>query len=204
MLKVEKDYLEEYGDIPYSQEKRLDYLLKETKFTKNTPNIIDEMKRIMNIEYEELSIIIWLAPQPTPRPRISGDNKVFYVKGSKNNRKLIEKFIINTPLPIITTPCIFQCESYFPIPKSMKSYEKILAELGFIRPISRPDWDNIGKTYSDMIQSTILHDDSLIVEGISRKYYSSKPRVEIKIRYMKEFDCKYNYKKIITQKGIKT
>ena len=204
MLKMDKDYIRDYGDIPCSQEKRLDYLLKETNFTKHTPKIIDEMKRIMNIDYEELSIIIWLAPQPTPRPRISGDNKIFYVKGAKNNKKIIENFIIDTPLPIIVTPCIFQCESYFPIPKSMKSHEKILAELGFIKPISRPDWDNIGKTYSDMIQSTIIHDDSLIVEGISRKYYSTKPRVEIKIKYMKDFDCKYNYNKIMKQKGIKT
>ena len=202
MLKVEKEYIKEYGDIPYAEQERLDSLLRDTKFTKNTPKIVEEINRIMKIAWEEIQIIIWLCPQPTPRPRLSGNSKVFYVSGSKNNKKLIENFLLEHELPYIITPCTFQCDSYFPIPKSMKSYEKILAELGFIKPISKPDWDNIGKTYSDMIQSFIIHDDALITEGLSRKFYSSKPRVEIKIKYMKEFDCKYNYKKITKQKGI--
>ena len=78
----------------------------------------------------------------------------------------------------------------------MTVYEKIFAELGLIRPIAKPDWDNLGKTYSDMIQGSLLYDDELIVEGISRKFYSMKPRIEISISYMKDIDCKFNKKKI--------
>ena len=78
----------------------------------------------------------------------------------------------------------------------MRENEKILAEMGYIRPISKPDWDNVGKTYSDMIQGTLLFDDSLIIEGISRKFYSIKPRIEIKIEYMKKYDSLYNTNKM--------
>jgi Holliday junction resolvase RusA-like endonuclease len=99
-------------------------------------------------------------------------------------------------LPLISTPCKFFCTSYFPTPESMPNADKLLAEMGLIRPISKPDWDNVGKAYSDMIQGTLLFDDSLIVEGISKKFYSVKPRIEIHIEYMEEHDCKYNENKL--------
>ena len=47
-----------------------------------------------------------------------------------------------------------------------------------------------------MLQGLILYDDSLIVEGVSKKYYSMKPRIEITISYMKEHDSGYNRKKM--------
>ena len=78
----------------------------------------------------------------------------------------------------------------------MNQIEKVLAEIGLIRPISKPDWDNVGKAYCDMLQGLILYDDSLIVEGVSKKYYSMKPRIEITISYMKEHDSGYNRKKM--------
>ena len=78
----------------------------------------------------------------------------------------------------------------------MNKVDTVLAELGWIRPITKPDWDNLGKTYSDMIQSTLLEDDSLIIEGTSKKYYSLKPRIEIHIEWADEHDCPYNYNKL--------
>ena len=77
----------------------------------------------------------------------------------------------------------------------MNRAEKMLAELGFIRPISKPDFDNLAKTYSDMIQGSLLYDDQLIVEGRSSKYYSIKPRIEITLEYMEDFDCDFNKRK---------
>ena len=84
----------------------------------------------------------------------------------------------------------------------MKSVDKILAELGFIRPTSKPDWDNIAKAYCDMIQDTLLYDDSLVIEGSSKKFYSVKPRIEISIEYMNDYDCEFNQKKINRKEKI--
>ena len=78
----------------------------------------------------------------------------------------------------------------------MKILDQILAEIGFIYPLKKPDFDNLAKTYSDMIQGTLLYDDCLIVKGVSKKYYSVKPRIEIRLRYMVDYDCEYNRKKI--------
>lgn len=96
----------------------------------------------------------------------------------------------------ISTPCEFIVNNYFPIPKSFSKVDTILAELGIIEMIARPDWDNLGKTYSDMIQKWILCDDSLIIHGESNKFYSLKPRVEIIIKYKAYHNSKHNEKMV--------
>lgn len=196
MLKVQKDYLETYGDIPKDSYGRLDYILSQIKSNRSVKGkIIDRMKEIRNIPWESVEYVIYLVPKGTPRPRTSFRNH-FYVSGASDNKKLFQKFFETNPdLAMITTPCKFYCTSYLPIPKSMKISEQILAELGYIRPITKPDFDNLAKTYSDMLQGTLLYDDALIIEGVSKKYYSVKPRIEIKIEYMKQHDCEYNHKK---------
>lgn len=195
MVKEEREYLEKYGDVPNSYVKRLDQLL-DGKFTRYKGDILNEMNRIMNIKWNRLDITIYMVPKPTPRPRMGGGGKVFYVKNAANNRKRFKKFMDREQLPQIRTPVKFYCKSYLPIPSSMNKLEKVFAEMGLISPISKPDWDNLGKTYSDMIQEQLLLDDSLIVEGVSSKRYSSKPRIEITIFYMDGFDSQFNKKKI--------
>lgn len=197
MKKIESDYIEEYGNIPRNEINQLGYLMKNMKFKNRKENfLIDSIMDVLNKEWKRIDFTIYLLPKATPRPRINYRLNTFYVSGAKDNKDIFKKFIMNCDTELITTPCKFKCESYFPIPKSMTNVEKILAELGLIRPITKPDWDNIGKTYSDMIQGFLLLDDSLIIEGTSKKFYSSKPRIEIHIEYMKEYDCLYNEKKI--------
>lgn len=192
---MEKDYEEKYGDITEDYEERIDQLLTPIKTDSRRKILQEEIFRIRNVEWITKKFTIYLLPKATPRPRL-GQRGVFYVKGAKDNKKLFKKFINDNDIDIITTPTKFTCKSYFPIPSSMNQIEKVLAEIGLIRPISKPDWDNVGKAYCDMLQGLILYDDSLIVEGVSKKYYSMKPRIEITISYMKEHDSGYNRKKM--------
>lgn len=192
---MEKDYEEKYGDITEDYEERIDQLLTPIKTDSRRKLLQEEIFRIRNVEWITKKFTIYLLPKATPRPRL-GQRGVFYVKGAKDNKKLFKKFINDIDIDIITTPTKFTCKSYFPIPSSMNQIEKVLAEIGLIRPISKPDWDNVGKAYCDMLQGLILYDDSLIVEGVSKKYYSMKPRIEITISYMKEHDSGYNRKKM--------
>lgn len=202
MLKIEREYQEKYKDVPKDKFGRLDYILSKVKTKKSVKDkLIAGIERIQKIEWLQLEYTIYVVPKATPRPRTSFRNH-FYVSGASDNKKLFKKFYKqNEDLGKIITPCKFYCTSYLPIPSSMKIYEQILAELGFIRPISKPDFDNLAKTYSDMTQGMLLHDDALIVEGVSKKYYSVKPRVEIRFEYMKEFDSEYNKKKIESNLG---
>jgi Holliday junction resolvase RusA-like endonuclease len=73
----------------------------------------------------------------------------------------------------------------FSIPKSdsnKKAYDK---SMGFVRPIKKPDWDNIGKICADALNGLAYHDDSQIVKATVEKWYSLEPRVEIEIWEMK-------------------
>ena len=194
MTKQEIEYNNLYGNIPNSDTGRLDYLLSVFKSTNNLKGkILSSINKIKNIKWNEVSYTIYLIPKATPRPR-STSNGMFYVKGAADNKKIFKKFFKDNDF-MIYTPCKFYCTSYLPIPNSMNNLEKILAELGYIRPISKPDFDNLAKTYSDMIQGSLLYDDQLIIEGYSYKYYSVKPRIEIKIEYMEEYDSQFNLNK---------
>ena len=201
MLKIQKDYYEKYGEIPLNKDQRLDILIKRLKKKKSKKKIeiFEEIQRIDSIKWETYKFIIYLVPKATPRPRINKSTNLFYVMGSDVNKKLFNKFIKKHPHEMIKTPMYFQTDVYLPTPSSMSDEECILAEMGYIRPISKPDFDNVAKTYADMIQNTLIYDDSLIIEGISKKFYSIKPRIEITIKYMEDFDCLFNRKKIMSK-----
>ena len=138
MLKMEKEYLEEYGDIPKDSLERIDYILKENNLQRCKLRVYDEIHRILGIKWKTISYTIYLLPKATPRPR-SGKNGIFYVKGASDNKKFFERYMKDEDIPLITTPTKFYCKSYLPIPKSMNVVEKLCAELGFIYPTSKPD-----------------------------------------------------------------
>jgi Holliday junction resolvase RusA-like endonuclease len=149
-------------------------------------------------KWKDIDFIFYFIPEPTPRPRYSSTIGSFYVKGATIDREFFKKYLKEneTEYELITTPCNFFCDFYLPIPSTMNRIEKVLSELRLIRPVSTPDWDNVGKKYSDMVQKELILNDSLIVTGQIRKFYSFKPRVEINISYMMDYDSKFNKKKI--------
>ena len=59
---------------------------------------------------------------------------------------------------------------------------------GDIRPVKRPDWDNIGKIITDALNEVAYHDDAQIVEAIVEKYYSDNPRVEVTIKELRSLN----------------
>ena len=198
IMKSEKIYNEKYGDIPISFTKRLELLYSRSK---NPDRLRAEVeKRIRDIESIEWGIYtytMYVLPKATPRPRTTSKGNFFYVKGAADNKKYFNKHIMKSDWDIITTPTIFDCKCYFPTPTNLSQVDKILAEMGYIRNISMPDFDNLAKTYTDMLKAILLYYDRLIIGGIVDKYYSIKPRVEVTIQYMKDFDCNYNMKKIL-------
>lgn len=195
MDKDEKDYANKYGSIPKNLAERMDILL-QNGLGSYRGRIMEEINKVMNIEWKTIYIVINLVPKATPRPRYSRFTHAFYVKGASDNRRRFRKFMDEENLEMITTPTKIKITSYLPIPSGMNRAEKVLAELHLVRPISKPDWDNLAKTYSDMIQERLLLDDALIIEGESKKFYSIRPRVEVEISYMADYDSSYNRRKI--------
>lgn len=189
--KLKKIYNEKYNYLPDSYDDQLKYLITKTGI--NESDIKDEIERITSIQWEEINMSFPIIPYPTPRPR-SSSNGIFYVEGARENWNYMKQSIESKK--VISTAVIFRVDCYFPIPDTMNRKEKILAQMGYIKPLSGGDWDNLGKTYSDAIQQILIINDNIIIDGRCTKNYCIKPRVDIHIEYQLDYDCSYNRRKI--------
>ena len=194
-------YQEKYGEVSDDHLERI-YSFLDGMNENQLCNLRTDIENNISTIWKSVSFIFYFIPKATPRARFTGFGKHFYVSDAMNNRKLMENFMEKelSEFKLITTACKFYCDCYFPIPSSMNKNEKLRAELKLVNHLSKPDWDNLGKTYSDMIQNTIIMDDSLIIESHVRKFYSSKPRIELTIEYADRYDSKYNMKNITKRK----
>ena len=199
-----KLYAEKYRNINSDLKKRIYEYIESHRFSsKDFEELDKDIDRILNIDKEIIKIVLDIIPEPTPRPRLNFRNGNFYVSNAKTNNEFFRVLVSKEELlqDKIYTPVTFTCNTYFPIPSGMNKKEVILAELGLIKPPITKDWDNLGKTYSDMVQKWLLINDGLITKGTSEKFWSLKPRVEITLEYLIEFDCKYNERLITKSKS---
>lgn len=194
MSVLNQRYRDLYEALPDDYNEQLNIL--KSKARVSDEKLAEYINFIENIEWKTLKFSFNVIPQPACRPRLS--NGIFYVEGAKENWNYVRKIIQDAD--IIHTACKFHVESYFPIPNTMNSVEKILAQMKYIRPTGGGDWDNLGKTYSDAIQRTLIINDNIIISGTSEKYYCIKPRVDITIEYQVDYDSKYNKRRIESSK----
>lgn len=199
---LEKKYCGKYKDFIEST-KKTDTDFDCISFIENNYNIDYEKFNELNnhidsIPWDWVLLTIYLEPYSTPRPRYNHKTNSFYVKGAKEHKEVMKNMIKDFNIIYTSTKIIIKTYELPPI-KSLKPHELLLAEMGKIRPYTK-DWDNIGKTYSDMIQGYILLNDNLIVDGRVQKFYSILPRIGILIEYQTDFDSDYNKKKILGSK----
>lgn len=72
--------------------------------------------------------------------------------------------------------------AYYAIPKSASKKKRAAMLAHQIRPIKRPDFDNIGKIVCDSLNNIAYRDDAQIVDAQVRKFYSDEPRVVVSIQ----------------------
>lgn len=72
-------------------------------------------------------------------------------------------------------------KAYYSIPKAASKKKKQQMLNGKIRPIKKPDMDNVIKIIADSLNKIAYRDDTQIVDCQCRKFYSENPRVEVKI-----------------------
>ena len=196
------DYASRFGNIPTDADDRLAFLINNLKFKRSEITFISEMyDKLRSIPCNTYRFTLYLTPEACPRPRYSQRFHRFYVKGARENQELFRQIVETVGgLPMITTATQIKIISYLPTPKSMNRFEKYFAEIGLVHALSIPDWDNLAKTYCDMIQNNLLMNDSLIWNGQSIKYYSIKPRIEIEVSYSEAYDCTFNRRKVESSK----
>lgn len=211
--------------IPKDYQERINWIIDTYKISDaKLKDIIDTKNKMLQQMYymPELFVVIYEIPEGSPRPRArfikgKGNNilanarsnpgfiQVYSITGAAD-KKFMQEFKTNSDFDflesLIYTPCSVKYDAYFKTPSIFNAKEKMLAELGMIRPLSKPDFDNVEKKYSDMYTGNIWVDDSIVIESNFNKYYSELPRIEITLRYMNMLYNKYQYKSVSKRLGL--
>jgi hypothetical protein len=218
-------YNQKFSMIPKDYQERINWIIDTYKISDaKLKDIIDTKNKMLQQMYymPELFVVIYEIPEGSPRPRArfiksKGNNilanarsnpgfiQVYSITGAAD-KKFMQEFKTNNDFDflesLIYTPCSVKYDAYFKTPSIFNSKEKMLAELGMIRPLSKPDFDNVEKKYSDMYTGNIWVDDSIVIESNFNKYYSELPRIEITLRYMNMLYNKYQYKSVSKRLGL--
>ena len=83
------------------------------------------------------------------------------------------------------TPLDMRITAYLSIPDSVSKKKRQAMIEGKIRPIKKPDFDNISKIVADGLQKIAYPDDKQIVDSQTRKFYGEQPRVVVTIQEAK-------------------
>lgn len=75
-------------------------------------------------------------------------------------------------------------EAYYTIPKSKSKNVKAQMEKGIIRPVKKPDVDNIAKAVFDSLNGIAYKDDAQVVELSMSKYYAENGFVKVMLEEM--------------------
>lgn len=137
----------------------------------------------------KLTLTIPGEPVAKARPRVMRSGITFTPAKTKNYETLVQelfaiKYSSHTPLE---GPLRCYIDAYMQIPKSASKKKLGAMQKGNIRPIKRPDVDNLCKSITDALNGIAYRDDSQIVTCVIQKMYSDTPRVELEIEQMEQF-----------------
>jgi Holliday junction resolvase RusA-like endonuclease len=211
-------YEQQFGHIPKDFDERLSYMYDEYKLNeKKAQAIIEARNRKLNdLIFHHIKLVLYEVPEGAKRPRARVTRTNFpsmaianpsmihiYSPNAKEDnlymRRLMDDEIIQLN-QLINTPIMVHYNTFLKTPSSWNTETTFLSEIGLDRPITAPDWDNIGKKYSDMTNANIWLDDAFVIRGIVDKYCSILPRIEIDIYYLNMLYNRYQYNQVIRRK----
>lgn len=212
-------YENKFGHIPIDFNERLEWMYDNLGVTESqTADIInrrDDM--IYQLRYYTINLILFQLPEGTPRPRFRLVNRSNFVDCASTNSQFVHVYnpyaredsvfmnrLLGSELKsletLICTPIRVTYNTFLQTPKSLSTPDKFMAEIGIIRPTTKPDFDNLAKKYSDMSNHNLWLDDSFVISGHVELYYSMLPRIEITIEYLNMLYNRYQYNSISNRK----
>ena len=212
------EYERKYGHIPKDYIERLNWMYDTLKIDDDkSEEILQARANYINSTYfETIRMIMYEIPEYTPRPRARMINRagilnsvgtnsfiqVYSITGRANREymAMFKKENLAYLEQLLYTPCDIEYRAYFPTPSYYNKTQIFLAEIGLDRPLIKPDFDNIEKSYSDAFTGNIWIDDIVVVDATLRKYYSILPRVEIDLKYSNQLCNIHQYKSMIKRK----
>ena len=215
-----KNYEAKYAHIPKDNDERLKWMVDQFKFTPSQMDEIIAKKRSIQyyLQYYNFKIILYEDPEGAERPRFRLINRTNFMNAAikssnfihvyspqaandqKYMHRLVESELIGLT-SLINTPVQVCINAFFKTPSFFSKADTILAEIGLHRHIQKPDWDNIGKKYTDMFNGNIWLDDNMVIDGEVHKYYSILPRIEIYLQYLNYATSIYQYHQITNRRN---
>lgn len=213
-----KLYESKYSEIPRDYIERLSWMYDKYHITKAKAEEILRAKYNMlsSLYYsDDILVVLYEEPEGSPRPRaryVNKSNLTSYAKSDPgyiqvysltgaSDRKFMKRLIDDNDLMkldhLICTPCDVEYNTFSKTPSSYNTINTFLSEVGIIRPISKPDFDNMEKKYADMYNGNVWIDDALVQDAAIHKYYSILPRVEIRLKFLNLLYTKYQYEQIV-------
>lgn len=213
-----KIYESKYSEIPRDYMERLSWMYDKYHITQAKADQIIRAKYNMlsSLYYsDDILVVLYEEPEGSPRPRARYVNKknltsyaksdpgyiqVYSITGA-SDRKFMKRLINDEDLMkldhLICTPCDVEYTTFSKTPSSYNTITTFLAEIGIVRPVSKPDFDNMEKKYADMYNGNVWIDDALVQDSALHKYYSILPRVEIRLKFLNLLYTKYQYEQIV-------
>lgn len=137
-----------------------------------------------------IAFTIYGEPVAQGRPRfttIAGHARAYDPPDSREYKKYVKLMASqNRPHKPIEGPVELKLLIYRPLLKSMSKKKKAEALTGTLRPIKKPDVDNVAKGIMDAMTGIIWADDKQVVSLQVSKFYSEQPRVEVKVIPLEE------------------
>ena len=78
----------------------------------------------------------------------------------------------------------FKVTEYRTIPQSWSKVQRLKALDGVIKPVTKPDTDNILKIIKDALNGVFWKDDAQVVHDEITKVYAETPRVIVEVEYL--------------------
>lgn len=122
-------------------------------------------------------------PVPKSRPRFA-NGRAYTPKRTKDYEQKVREAYTGDMYPA-GIPLKMLITAYLAIPKSATVKVSDGMRKGHLRPVKRPDADNIAKSITDALNGVAYADDKQIVRLTVAKYYSIWPRVEVEIEEVK-------------------
>lgn len=131
-----------------------------------------------------LKFVVQGAPVAKGRPRMTRNGRTYTPEKTVNYENLVRlefmrqcggmKFPQDAPLDV-------RIMAFYPIPKSVSKKKRQLMIDRKMRPLKKPDTDNVCKAILDSLNEVAYHDDAQVVDSMIRKFYSENPRVVVTI-----------------------
>lgn len=201
-----KKYQDECSSISTDPAQRIrDYFEKNNlNLDKATAKAIKKLDTIQsNRTYKTVRIIMYEYPMKTDRPR-TFNGHTFSPNAAANSKYFGDAVKqVCKHIKLINTPATIRIDAYLDMPKTIPPDEVILYEARVLDVVDTPDYDNVGKCYTDILKNNLIIDDDIFHKGTVCKFYSLLPRVEITITYISNHESDYVFKKMKTRKSVK-